>query len=633
MIEILGILGTRVLPELLLKGAVVLLAAAGLAWSLRRASAATRQAVWAVAAGLLVALPLGMRAAPDWGLPVMAPAWSADVGVRSPASDAPRSGPEQAMGSGTVPGMMSPVVRSSPDPVVGGDGTADGRPTLPWALRLGAAAFLLWAGGVLVRMALAARDLFRIRMVTRYGSVPAPAGARRLADAVGRELGLTRRLRVRSSHWTEVPVTWGIWRPVILLPPGTLDHWPGLRAALIHEAAHVRRLDYAWHMLGEVALALHWPNPLAWWARRRMRAEQERACDDVVLRHGTGATDYADQLVEIARSLSRPVLNATTAMARGPVLGHRLDDILNRALDRSPLAPGKAWGRGLALTVVALAAAGATVHDPASAPASLEDLYALAGNRSPAALEAIQQQLTSTQAEVRGVAALSLGEREDPAAIPTLVGLLKDPDPWVRENAAVALTRLRGSGRAEPVAAVLRRDSVASVRSVAAWSLGEMGGTVARDALAEAAATDSDPHTRGMAAGALVEIQDVDVVPDLVARLARAPSDHRAPLLYALGQLDDLRAAGALSRVARTDPDPQVRHAALHAMSARDPMRIAVWSERAAEDEAWRVRNMAVVRLGEDRDPRAVAPLVRALRDPVHQVRLNAAWALRGRGH
>lgn len=112
-----------------------------------------------------------------------------------------------------------------------------------------------------------------------------------------------------------MPVTWGILRPVILVPKSA-EAWDAdrLRAALLHEGAHVRRLDYTWHFLGEFAAAFHWPNPLVWLARRRVRAAQERACDDVVLREGVRATDYADQLLAIARSMSGPALNSPEAM-------------------------------------------------------------------------------------------------------------------------------------------------------------------------------------------------------------------------------------------------------------------------------------------------------------------------------
>jgi hypothetical protein len=44
---------------------------------------------------------------------------------------------------------------------------------------------------------------------------------------------------------------------------------------------------------------VHWWNPVAWLAERRMVVERERACDDHVLADGTLASDYARHLLDI----------------------------------------------------------------------------------------------------------------------------------------------------------------------------------------------------------------------------------------------------------------------------------------------------------------------------------------------
>lgn len=85
MIEILGILGTAVLAELLFKGAVVLVAASALAWTLKGASAATRHAVWTTSLALLILLPLGMRLAPNWWVPSR---YCPHIGPRCPSPGA-----------------------------------------------------------------------------------------------------------------------------------------------------------------------------------------------------------------------------------------------------------------------------------------------------------------------------------------------------------------------------------------------------------------------------------------------------------------------------------------------------------------------------------------------------------------
>jgi hypothetical protein len=95
-----------------------------------------------------------------------------------------------------------------------------------------------------------------------------------------------------------------MFRPAVLMPTGAAD-WPAgrQRVVLLHELAHVRRRDCQVQLVAHLALALHWFNPLAWWAVRRLRIEREHACDDHVLRSGARASDYADHLLQIARGL------------------------------------------------------------------------------------------------------------------------------------------------------------------------------------------------------------------------------------------------------------------------------------------------------------------------------------------
>ena len=120
--------------------------------------------------------------------------------------------------------------------------------------------------------------------------------------------------------------------------PADADTWSEsrLRVVLLHELAHVKRRDCLTHVLGQAACAFHWFNPLAWLAVKRARTERERACDDLVLACGTRGSDYADQLLEMARVLRGdrfPALlgGASLAMAHRSQLEGRLMAILDPA--------------------------------------------------------------------------------------------------------------------------------------------------------------------------------------------------------------------------------------------------------------------------------------------------------------
>lgn len=154
---------------------------------------------------------------------------------------------------------------------------AAGAPALPPPASLptppaqaGAAWLALWLGGSLLVVLVQARRQWRLA-------------------------GLGERLPAGSS-----PALVGLFRPRIALPVDFEQRFPPAQRALIlaHEEVHRRRGDNLWNLLACGLAALHWWNPLAWWAGRRFRADQELACDAAVLAHQPDAGQaYAEALL------------------------------------------------------------------------------------------------------------------------------------------------------------------------------------------------------------------------------------------------------------------------------------------------------------------------------------------------
>lgn len=123
---------------------------------------------------------------------------------------------------------------------------------------------------------------------------------------------LRRSYTVRQLDRLDSPLTYGIWKPVILLP-GNLnpEDTEKLDYVLQHEWTHIRRFDNGWKLLFTAALCIHWFNPLVWVMYLLANQDMELACDEEVLRwyreHGKDARkDYALTLIGMEEGRSYP---------------------------------------------------------------------------------------------------------------------------------------------------------------------------------------------------------------------------------------------------------------------------------------------------------------------------------------
>ncbi len=292
---------------------------------LRRAAPQARQTLWAsVIVGVLVLPPL-TAVLPAWRVlppvpwlespPVSALTFAADE-----TSARPSSGGERARDVGGVSWAASPVV--SP-----GGARAGWRGLLAVSWVAGSALVVLSFG----------LGLLRLGAIRRRGR---PAGPALTAEGArhARALGLRRRVRVLTAEGIGSPATWGLFRPVIVLPPVAAG-WSAERQSLVlaHEMIHVARRDFGWRLLAQLGCIAYWFNPLAWVAARQLRREQELACDLAVVAGGARPSTYAHHLLSIARAASgRPLPLVALDMARRSQMEGRLMSILENRPARSP---------------------------------------------------------------------------------------------------------------------------------------------------------------------------------------------------------------------------------------------------------------------------------------------------------
>lgn len=137
------------------------------------------------------------------------------------------------------------------------------------------------------------------------------------------------------------PISWGFFRPTIVLNSEALESKSQAEPIIAHELAHVARFDWAKLILGRAASALFWFNPLVWVLVRESHQLCEEAADDAVLAAQVPCTEYASLLVEVASHNSRGMAMAANGVAPGPAsLKQRVARILNPHLSRNPARVG-----------------------------------------------------------------------------------------------------------------------------------------------------------------------------------------------------------------------------------------------------------------------------------------------------
>jgi TonB family protein len=362
---------------------------------LRKRSAAERHLVWTASAAAALILPLLSLLIPVLRIPVATPEFAMPVFRANAVSGAD--------------GEASPAVFAQ--------NRSSSHRTIPnWP-------GLVWSVGSLILL---------IRMLAGY------AAMWRVRRRAGPVVGARCPVEVLETASTGMPMTFGIVRPVILLPAEARG-WSEekMRVVLAHELAHVRRGDAAWHVLAWIGASVYWWNPLAWAAWRGVRKESECAADDLVLKE-VAATDYASQLLEIAKGVGAPW--AAVAMARRSQFEGRMRAILDARVNRT--APGGLVKAAAALCAVAVLVplAALRAQDAPAVPADIDGAIrtAMAQKNSQvlenAAQAAEQERKYDTAQRLLQSAVEIRGEVSGRASFDYGAGLLKLGDLEIRRH-------------------------------------------------------------------------------------------------------------------------------------------------------------------------------------------------------
>ena len=428
------------LTDAAVKSAALLMLTAAGSWLLRKKSASARHALWVGALAGVLVLPGLSLMLPTWRVPWL-PEWQSGEGKRTPliaqrvtlsAEGSPT--PEAQNGHAT----LEPVSQINAHKlVVKRPASLDDwysalnieRSTI--SAELPSLLFWIWLTGALLALLPMLAGCVQAAWLTRRGRRLDDAGWKSLFEAVARELGLRRAVRLITVPGAVMPFTWGAGRPVVIFPENVETWTVGRRRlVLLHELGHVKRLDWLTQLLGSLACALYWFNPLAWLAARQLRLERELACDDLVLRSGSAPRDYARELLDIAASSARHrLLNwVGVPVARHSKLETRLRAILDGTRERRALTRAAVlglMGMGLAIVVpmaMLRGAAPTTSSTPAAGTPKPVDSGTLPATTTAPTAPHPSPERTARTATIEQIAeqwASALPASVSPAAIPS----------------------------------------------------------------------------------------------------------------------------------------------------------------------------------------------------------------------
>lgn len=211
-----------------------------------------------------------------------------------------------------------------------------------------AAAFVL-GGGAVLRLLWLGAGIIRLRRLRK--------SARR-SDARDERIPVLTtgnaapQLLVTSQ--VDGPVTFGWFRPVILLPESFAKAHPGTQSAVLsHELVHVERRDWLWTVAEEIIRSVLWFHPAVRWLISRIQLAREQVVDHEVVNRTGDREAYLRALVEITKARGAQAFPAVPAFLRRWHLKARVQTLLEEiSMTKSRMVVS------LAATAVLLAAAG-----------------------------------------------------------------------------------------------------------------------------------------------------------------------------------------------------------------------------------------------------------------------------------
>jgi len=238
----------------------------------------------------------------------------------APASPKPLPTVMAGLATGIAPASTIDDATAAGADATGGRG--DGRSWPDWRRwPLGTIAVAIFAAGLALRLAWLALGLASLARLRR-SSVPLDPRPDAVDDAA-LMVGVDADFRVSAR--VVRPVTFGLRRPVVLVPPDFVAFTPTQQTAVAaHELLHVARRDWVRTLGDELILSVLWFHPALWWLVDQIHLHVEQVVDRDVVRVVGARKPYLEALLKLAAAGPTPMLQPASLFLKHGHLAQRV---------------------------------------------------------------------------------------------------------------------------------------------------------------------------------------------------------------------------------------------------------------------------------------------------------------------
>lgn len=199
------------------------------------------------------------------------------------------------------------------------------------------AVLMIWLGGAGIFLTLTLSSYLKNIHIIGRNLAKSDANARRIYRELSASMGIKRAPRLYICRAVRTPMIYGLIRQRVLLPEIPLAE-SDIRRVLSHELVHYKRRDIAVKFVALTANALHWFNPMAYIASKKLFAEMELSCDERVLKDADKEERifYGVAMLEIVKRCRKSAPALTTGFnPKKKAVTQRFENILDTAKKHS----------------------------------------------------------------------------------------------------------------------------------------------------------------------------------------------------------------------------------------------------------------------------------------------------------